>query len=145
MCSLVLHGIPTAVYYVVIYYSSSRSLINRDCNSSYLVRAWDIVFGSDQQKWVSLCSVYWLKYTVLLFVNLIVIDQSVCTHAEVTAFGHATALWPNGCEIDIDLLVCPIVGIIHSARKSKIQKTGEEKVSKGKEAWCIYFIGVRIW
>lgn len=56
-------------------------------------------------------------FTVLLFDNLIAIDQSVCTPAEVAVFGNATELWPNGSEIDIDLLVCPIGDIIHSIRK----------------------------
>lgn len=54
---------------------------------------------------------------MLLFDNLIVINQSVCTLAEVAALGNVTVLWPNGSEIDIDLLVCPIVDIIHSIRK----------------------------
>lgn len=50
--------------------------------------------------------------------------------AEVTEFGHATVLWLNGSEIDIDLLVCSTAEAIHFNKKV-------ENTAKGEQRWGV--------
>lgn len=83
-------------------------------------------------------------FTPLLFHNLIVTDQSVCTlNRGVAESGHVTVLCPNGSEIDIDLLL--------SAREStlfihweKIWRMQQKRASRAERCQSMRSVMIRV-